>query len=264
MNHPLIALPGGVMPAALRYAPLKSALNGEVELHVKDLEVYATDAPPPDYSVDVEVAALLRLADSVGAKRFHLIGYSGGGFVSLAFAGRYPERLLSLAVFEPARVPGEPSPEEAVLDREFRGALAGAEGPEFMRIFTSRQVRQGVDVPPPAGPPPPWMRTRPAGLAAMLRAFGSYPFDRRLLRRCDFPVLYGYGDLTSKMVELQAAVLARLLPDLQVRRFSGVHHFVPPEQLYTAEHIAALRDLWTRAERRGSIERKPMAQAGSR
>lgn len=36
---PVIALPGGVMPAALRYAALASALNGHVSLHVKDLEV---------------------------------------------------------------------------------------------------------------------------------------------------------------------------------------------------------------------------------
>jgi hypothetical protein len=38
-------------------------------------------------------------------------------------------------------------------------------------------------------------------------------------------------------------------PDIHVRRFSGVHHFVPPEQIYTEEHVGELRDLWQKAER---------------
>src|SRR6266550_6855821 len=183
MKSQVIALPGGVMPAAVRYAPLQSALGDEVDFHFKDLEVYAGDEPPPGHSVEHEVAALARFADRLQLRRFHLLGYSGGGFVSLAFAGTHPERLRSLAVFEPARVPGPLSPPEAALDRELRQALAGAEGQDFMRAFTSQQVRRGVELPPPAGPPPPWMGKRPLGLAALMRAFGEYRFDRNQLRR---------------------------------------------------------------------------------
>ncbi|GAC1643748.1 MAG: hypothetical protein NVS9B11_13540 [Candidatus Dormibacteraceae bacterium] len=54
----------------------------------------------------MEVEAIKRFADSLGLARFHLLGYSGGGFMSLAFAGAHPRRLLSLALFEPASVPG--------------------------------------------------------------------------------------------------------------------------------------------------------------
>ena len=232
------------MPAAMRYASLKAALGAEVEMHIKDLEVYARDEPPPDYSIGQEVAALAAFADSLKLERFHLLGYSGGGFVSLAFAGTYPERLLSLAVFEPARVPGKLTLREATLDRQLRRALAGKTGPEFMRIFVTQQLRQGVEAPPSSGPPPPWMGKRPAGLAAMLNAFGSYEFERSQLRNCNFPVFYGYGDQTTEMVGLQAEVLGGLLPDIRIRRFAGMHHFVPPEQIYTPEHIEGLRELW--------------------
>jgi hypothetical protein len=34
-------------------------------MHLKDLEVYAGDTPPPDYSVEMELAALERFADSL-------------------------------------------------------------------------------------------------------------------------------------------------------------------------------------------------------
>ncbi len=57
----------------------------------------------------------------------------------------------------------------------------------------------------------------------MTTAFGEYRFDRDRLRECHFPVFLGYGDLTDEHEE--AAILARLLPDTHIRRFSGIHHF---------------------------------------
>lgn len=248
MTVHVIALPGGVMPAAQRYASLAAALGADVEMHLKDLEVYSGPQPPAGYSIQMEVDAVARFADSVGLDRFHLLGYSGGGFVSLAFAGAQPERLLSLSLFEPASIPGRLSPEEADLYRKLEAELAGKSGAEFMRTFMAMQVKPGVELAAPAGPPPPWMMARPAGLAAMMAAFGAHPFDREQLRRCRFPVFVSYGDLTGVHEELRAGILARLLPDVHVRRFTGIHHFVPPEAIYSPDHIRALREVWRLAE----------------
>lgn len=246
MTTDVIALPGGVMPAAMRYQSLAATLSGAARLHTKDLEVYAGDGPPAGYSIQLEVDALRRYADSLGLERFHLLGYSGGGFVSLAFAGAHPERLLSLALFEPASIPGTLSDEEARLFTVLESRLADLSGAGFMRAFIELQVRDGVVVPPPAGPPPPWMANRPAGLAAMIAAFGAHPFDRDRLRQCAFPVFLGHGELSGVQEEVRVGVLGRLFPDVHVRRFSGVHHFVAPEQIYTSEHVEALRQLWER------------------
>ena len=248
MTIQVVALPGGVMPAALRYQHLASAFGDQVQLHLKDLEVYSGDQPPAGYSIALEVEALARLADSLGLDRFHLLGYSGGGFISLAFAGAHPERLRSLAVFEAASIPGPLSPEEAELFEALRTELTGKSGPEFMRTFMQLQVKPGVQLPPPAGAPPPWMGTRPAGLAAMMSALDAHPFDRDALRECRFPVFYGYGDQTGVHEEIRARILGRLLPDVQIRRFGGIHHFVPPERIYGPDHVQALRALWARAE----------------
>ncbi len=248
MTVHVIGLPGGVMPAAQRYAPLVAALGANVELHTKDLEVYSDTEAPAGYSIQMEVEAVARFADSLGLGSFHLLGYSGGGFVSLAFAGAHPERLLSLALFEPASIPGQLSAGEAELYRRLASELAGKSGPEFMRTFMTLQVRNGVQVAAAAGPPPPWMGSRPAGLAAMMAAFGEHPFDREDLRRCEFPVFLGYGDLTGVHEEIRAGILARLLPDVHVRRFAGIHHFVPPEEIYSPGHVEALRELWKRSE----------------
>ena len=244
MTVHVIALPGGVMPAALRYQSLASSLGGDVQLHCKDLEVYSGDQPPHAYSIDREVEAVTQFAESLGLDRFHLLGYSAGGFVSLAFAGCHPDRLLSLALFEPASIPGQRTVEEVRLDAHLERQLAGLAGPEFMRAFIELQVRSGVELAPPAGPPPPWMSNRPQGLATMMAAFRTYRFDRASLRECRFPAFLGYGDLTAEHEEVWAAVLSRLLPDVRIKRFSGVHHFMPPEQIYTSDHVGALRDVW--------------------
>jgi pimeloyl-ACP methyl ester carboxylesterase len=250
----VIALPGGVMPAAQRYEHLAAALAGDVRLHGKDLEVYAADTPPHDYSIAQEVDALARFADSLGLERFHLLGYSGGGFVSLAFAGAHPERLRSLALFEPASIPGKLSDEEAQLFQRLNAELPGREGREFMERFVALQLREGVAPPPPPdGPPPPWMAKRPSGLAAMMRAFGAHPFDREQLRTDSFPVFYAYGDQTGIQEEIRAGILSRLFADIRVRRFAGIHHFVGPELIYNAEHVDALRELWSRASETAAV-----------
>jgi hypothetical protein len=91
------------------------------------------------------------------------------------------------------------------------------------------------------------MRTRPTGLAAMMAAFGRHPFVRAWLRECRFPAFLGHGALSGEQEEIRAGVLGRLLPDVHIRRFDGIHHFVPPEQIYTPDHVECLRSLWARA-----------------
>ena len=61
------------MPAALWYAPLIRELGTTVHPVTKDLEVYRDPQPPPDYSIDIEIAGVSRVADEVGFKQFHRI-----------------------------------------------------------------------------------------------------------------------------------------------------------------------------------------------
>ena len=78
-RYRVVLLPGGVLPAEPAYMALLQAFGERVTAVAKDLEVYAGDRPPADYSLDTEVAGILREADAHGFDRFHLVGYSGGG-----------------------------------------------------------------------------------------------------------------------------------------------------------------------------------------
>jgi pimeloyl-ACP methyl ester carboxylesterase len=248
-RHRVVLLPGAVLPAEPAYAALLETLGERVEAVAKDLEVYAGDQPPPDFGLDTEARGILREADAHGFDRFHLVGYSGGGASSLAFAARHGERLVSLALLEPAWAGNErTAPEEALAER-FR-ALVPLPPDEFMAGFTRLQLAPGVEPPPrPDGPPPPWLAKRPAGARAFLNAFETGDLDLAALRAFDRPVYFALGgrsnpDYFARMAERLAAIFS----DFTVETFPERHHFDPPHRTEPERLAGSLLALWARAE----------------
>ncbi len=248
----VVLLPGGVLPAGPAYGELLAELATDVDARAKELEVYATDSPPPDYSLATEVSGITRVADEAGFERFHLVGYSAGGASSLAFAASRPERLLSLALMEPAFAgwQGMTDAERSQFER-FR-PLLDKDGPEMLAEFQALQLAPGVDpIPPRPGPPPPWMAKRPAALHALLRTFFASDLDLETLRHFDRPVWFSLGgrsnpDYFARMAERLAGVFS----DFTVEAFPDRHHFDPPHRIEAARVAASLRRLWARAERK--------------
>jgi pimeloyl-ACP methyl ester carboxylesterase len=120
-----ILLPGGVMPADLAYPDLVRALGTDVDVRPKEHELYASSEPPAGRGLETEVEAIRRFADEAGFEQFHLVGYSGGGAIAIAFCATYPERLASLALSEPAWTGNEDlSEDERDLWREFERIMA--------------------------------------------------------------------------------------------------------------------------------------------
>jgi pimeloyl-ACP methyl ester carboxylesterase len=246
----VILLPGAVLPAELAYGALIETLGHDVAVAAKDLELYAGDEPPVDYSLETEVDGVLREADALGWERFHLVGYSGGGASALAAAALRPDRLLSLALLEPAWAGDwDLSERERAMRREFE-TLEALPPDEFMAAFVRFQVRAGVTPPaPPPGPPPPWMRKRPAGIRALTRTFRTYDLDREALRRFERPVYYALGGLShpDQYGEI-AERLSRVFDDFNLEVFEERHHFDPPHRIEPQRLARSLWTLWERAE----------------
>ncbi len=243
----VMALPGSVLPGELAYGGLAAALGPEVEFVIKDLEVYRDDAPPPEYTLDNEVAGILREADARGWGAFALMGYSGGGAAALAFAARWPDRLQSLALLEPAWGGNWGwSPEHAALWARY-DELELLPPDELMPAFMRLQVRPEVSLPPgPPGPPPPWMSQRPAGIRAFMQTFKSYDLDRESLAAFDRPVYYALGGLSNpdQYGEL-AHRLGEVFRDFTVEVFSERHHFDPPHRAEPERLAESLRNFWS-------------------
>lgn len=243
---PAIFLPGIVMPAALRYARLLDALAGSAPALTKELEVYAEPSPPDGYSIEREVEGISRVADDAGWERFHLYGHSAGGAIALAYAAACPERLVSLALDEPAT---DFSSESLATLREGFARIEQLPPPERMRAFAQMQLAPGVEPPPrPPDPPPAWMEQRPAGIEAFDGAIHRYQLPRERLRNFARPVYYSYGSLSAPSWEAMRATFAALLPDFTAERYDGLHHFNTSHHAEPSRVASALRALWRRAE----------------
>jgi pimeloyl-ACP methyl ester carboxylesterase len=243
-THPidLILLPGIITPAAIRFRPLVEALGPSVRALTKELEVYARDTPPAGYSIAGEVEAVSRFADGAGLTRFHLYGYSGGGAVALAYAAERPERLLSLALQEPAT---DFSVEDKAWTEQDFGPLASLSGEQRMSAFLRLQLAPNVEPPPRLSePPPPWMALRPAGVEAFLSAIRSYSLPAESLASFEKPVYYSYGNLSHPRWLAIRDRLASRLPNFRAELYKGTHHLNPPDQAEPERVAAALRALW--------------------
>jgi pimeloyl-ACP methyl ester carboxylesterase len=238
------------MPADLAYGALLDALGDEVHAIPKELELYAGREPPPDYTLQYEIDGVLRMADEAGFDRFHLVGYSAGGASSVAFAASHPERLVSLALIEPAWMGNEGlRPEEQTVRREFDRIMT-LPPDQMMPAFVANQLAPGVEPPPPpTGPPPPWMATRPPGLRAVTTAFNASTLDLKRLRAFDRPVYFALGgqsnpDYFGRMAERAADIF----PDFTLDVFEQRHHFDPPHRIEPERTARALLAHWTRAK----------------
>jgi len=66
-----------------------------------DMRGYGASTPMPrdfPWTLDVIIDDYARLLDSLGVRRFHLVGAKIGGVVARAFAARRPERVMTLTV----------------------------------------------------------------------------------------------------------------------------------------------------------------------
>jgi pimeloyl-ACP methyl ester carboxylesterase len=240
---PAIFLPGIVAPAALRFARLIEALGDDVDAVPKDLEVYdGPSVPPPGYSLDTEIEGIARVADEHGFGRFHLYAHSGGGACALAFTAVHPERVLTLALDEPAT---DFSPQDMQEMHQVFLPMLQLPPDQMMPAFIRAQMREGVDPPPMMeGPPPPWMSDRPAGVAAFVRALSTanVPVERR--KAFDRPIYYSHNSLSNETWERKAERLRELLPHMTVERYEGLSHLNTSHAAEPERVAAALHRLW--------------------
>ena len=242
--RPVIFLPGMIMPAAEHYAPLLTVLNHGIQPVLKELELYTTELPVSEYRLSMEVQGLRRVVEQHDFDGFHLVAYSGGGAVALAFVARYPELVTSLALVEPAVIPTLKwfQSEDDYLNAMERVMTypSGEQMQEYMRL----KLRSGVKPPPLE----PWMAKRSACMQAMIQAFSVSKIEMGHLRRFQKPVYLAIGSLSNPIEERKAQTMARLFSDFQVEVYEGRHHFDPPQVAEPERFAKALLGLWERSE----------------
>lgn len=228
-------LPGGVMPASLSYAGILEVLGNSIRSFPKDLVVYDSDAPPPDYSLDLEVESLLRSADQAGLDRFHLVGYSVGATIAMLCAERHGERVQSLVLFEPDVF--DPAQRELIL-------AAGTDQRTAMQMMLRPGAPRPPTPPPAVGPPPPWMSKRPAALVPIIQACRMAVSQLGPgLRGFKGRVLYALGaDSNPEFFDPER--VRALLPQMELETFAGCSHQHPPFRVVPGQVAERLKSFW--------------------
>ena len=249
--HEVILVAGGIMPAEFRYAPLLEALGSDVRAVTKDLEVYIAPQVPEDHSIDAEVEGITRVADAEGFGRFHLYGYSGGASAGLAYVAEHPERILSLTMDHPAT---DFSDEHLAETREKYLPLTELPPDRFLRAFFAGGVEPPPEEPTPESqaepePEPEWMSNRPAGLRAFIRAIANSRVPIERLDSFEGPVYFIYGALSAAGYEPMRDRLASRFSDFESEAYEGASEWESPNTLFPDRVAAALKRLWTNAER---------------
>jgi len=244
--HNVFFLPGIITPAARRYEPLLHHLVGVTPV-LKDLEVYRDDVPPAGYSIATEIDGVLRVADEAGVERFHLYGHSAGGAIALALALTHGDRVLTLAVDEPASDFTDEGNTEygwSEFDRVLRMPPTEST-PEFLKL----QVSPGVALPPPpSGPQPAWMAKRPAGMHAFIEALRAHHVTGEDYRAFAKPVYFTWGSMTHQRWISMERRFARLFPNFSSEVFEGLHHLNTSHTAEPQRVAARLAALWQRAD----------------
>src|ERR1700747_2284963 len=120
------------------------ALARRYKLVRPDMRGFGASTPMPrdfPWTLDIVIDDFVRLMDSLGVKRFHLVGAKHGGTIARAFAARRPERVMTLTVVGTPPPMREGAAERAPeLADEFewhgvehwaRGTMAGRLGSAF-------------------------------------------------------------------------------------------------------------------------------------
>lgn len=237
---------GAAAPTEESFGGCIDVLGEEVRSLAKGLELFAAAQPIDDYSLATEVRGLRRAMDDAGVERAHLVGFSGGGGVALAFALEHPERVASL-----------------VLDEHVIGHRFGvADEDRFWADVDDALEREGLDAtlrvvaatnapdadPPDFGDPPPaWLASRIERTPRLVRAVRDHAVSAADLAGVDCPVHLTYGTRTRTTFKGWCEAVARSVPRGTVEAYEGCDHFRPAHQLRPDRFVAALLAHWDRA-----------------
>ena len=238
MAASLVCLNGAV-PAYLTFAPLVRALP-ERNLVLRDLLGYA-DPPPNGYTLDAELSALDAVVVALGGT-VHLLGYSAGASVALAYAAAYPHHLASLTLAEPPWIgddAGDP------VERDFLTRLdqvmLGTPAERRWEPFHAALAPPGAPAPPLPARVPAWAPLRVAAGERIWRALRSAPLDLSTLATLRGPLYLPVAGDSHPRFATAAHRLATAAPASWVDVYSGCTHVDPPHVRHPARFAAALR-----------------------
>jgi len=212
---PLVLIHGYPLDHAIWF-PVAPLLEDDFDLIMPDLRGFGQSGiTPSPYQIADMAADLATLLDILKIKKAALIGHSMGGYVSLAFAKAYPQRMRALGLVASqafADTPEKKAGRYQTADRvSANGVGEVAESmPALLTTDTELQAMLKRLI----------LRQKPEGVARALRAMANRPDLSGFLSDFDFPVIIAHGS-ADKLIpierarETKAAVKKGLLVEIE-------------------------------------------------
>ena len=229
---PLVLIHGYPLDHSI-WDPLAPFLEHNFDLIIPDLRGFgASDAMQADHSIVDYASDIAGLLTHLGIRKAYIAGHSMGGYVALAFAREYEERVSGLAMVSSQMAADTPERKEG-------------------RIATAKQVLQTGAGPvaeamaPKLSAQPQWqefargliLRQPPAGIAAALYAMAGRPDSSEMLSAFPFPVVIVHGDADELIPVQKGREMKSALPAAHFVELPGAGHLLmmeKPEQVAQA------------------------------
>ncbi|WP_375183060.1 alpha/beta fold hydrolase, partial [Marinobacter sp.] len=200
-----------------------------------DFNVYAIDLPghgdsskPLDlgYSLDEQTEHLASILTALGIDRFHMMGNSMGGAITALFAARYPERIKTAVLFDPAGI-FEHESELVDLVREGDNPLIPSKPGDLKRLMDFALEEE------PFVPWPILGVLEDKAIAnqdinrvifAAIRDSGFESAFRQQITRIQDPVLVVWGKQDRIIDYRNGALFVAAIPDARLELLDGIGH----------------------------------------
>jgi pimeloyl-ACP methyl ester carboxylesterase len=219
------------------------ALPG-LRLILPDLRGHGESEPaPPPYTLIDLAEDLRQLLDHLGLERVMLGALSMGGYVALAFAARYPERLRALFLLDTHPKPDTPEARRARAEAAAPVRRAGVSelvDEQLEKLVGTRDVDPDVV----ALTRRMILDMSVEGMVGSLTAMAARPDSTPLLPLIPCPTLVVVGSDDAISPPAMAREMAAAIPGAELVEIPGAGHLAPLEK--PAAVNAALRDFIAR------------------
>lgn len=171
------------------------------------------------YTMDDYASDIAGLLDQLGIQKTAIAGHSMGGYVALAFARLYPERVNALGLVSSQVLPDPPDRKEgryksaADVSENGIGSVVAAMTPKFtadekLQAFARASME----------------RQQPAAYVGALKAMAERPDSTPLLSSLKVPVIVIQGDSDALIPVERAREVKAALPQAYLVEISGAGH----------------------------------------
>ena len=235
-GSPLVLLHGYPLDGSI-WSEVVPLLTDKFELLIPDLRGFgeSTTVDTP-YTMDTFASDVAGLLDHLGIEKAAIAGHSMGGYVALAFAKLYPERVSGLGLISSQAAADPPERKQGRYDTAGQVAAKGidvvveAMTPKFTPDERVQAFAQSV-----------MEQQKPAAIIGALRAMADREDSTTRLADFKFPVVVVHGDADMLIPIERAREVKNAIPRAHLIELKGVGHL--PMMDAAEETAKALRHL---------------------